>query len=329
MAITANSGPYVAFGVAASTSVPEYNSQRGPSLFDCGNGILDPRPAYGYLPGAAVTRDVMGFLDNNAFVDAPLEALSTNAFATSSATLPVAGTAVTFSLLSSAGTGVKATTIIAPESGATVATNCIGSTAAFLAFGSDSTINIWNPAALAGRAVSVNTSSSGDTGGFTLAGRDVYGYKITETLSATDATRVTTGTSGYILTSLKTYKYLTTVVASTTITSTGVSIGYTNRIGLPLYAGANSPIGLTVAFGSSINSSAAAVILLTSAALALGSTTTATSTTGDVRGTYTSSVALGSTARLLISQVLSPAAAYAISTGDFTVAFGLTQYSSV
>jgi len=271
----------------------------------------------------------MGFLDNNAYVDAPLAALATNAFATSSATTPVAATAVTLSLLTSAGTGVKATTIIAPESGATVATNCIGSTAATLSFGSDGTVNLWNPAAIVGRAVSVNTSSSGERGGFTLAGRDIYGYKITETLHSTDATRASTSSSGIILTSLKAYKYLSTVVASSTVTSTGVSIGYTDRIGLPLYAGANAPTWFTVAYGSSINSSAAAVILLTSAALALGSTTTATSTTGDVRGTYTSSVALGSSARIQINQLITPAAQYAVSTGDFTIAFGLTQYSSV
>lgn len=48
MAITANEGPYVAFGNLPSPP-PENNPSLGPSLFFAGAALLDPRPFYTYL----------------------------------------------------------------------------------------------------------------------------------------------------------------------------------------------------------------------------------------------------------------------------------------
>lgn len=338
MSITALSGPFVGFGITLTSTAgtglgganAENNPQRGPSLFDLGFGMSDPRQAYQYSPGGDVTADVMGFVGGFGVVDLAPTAANSSAFLISSNVTSTAFAATAFTLLSSQ-TGTTATTIIAPETGqATGTIICIGSTAVKLAFGSDGTINYWNPAATAGRCVSITTSSSGDRGGYTIAGRDIYGYKVTETLHSTDATRASTNSSGLIITSQKAYKYVSSIVGASTITSTGVGAGFTDRFGFPLYVAYAGAGNLTLAVSTGAASGdMMATVVPTSAAVTLGATATATSTTGDVRGVWASSVATGSSAHLQI--VVRPTAnnLNSVSASDVSPLFGVAQYSSV
>lgn len=338
MSITALSGPFVSFGLTltstAGTGISgnevEHNPQRGPSVFDLGIGLADPRQAYQYKPGASVTADVLGFVGGFGVVDLAPVAANSSAFLISSNVTSTAFAATAFTLLSSQ-TGTAATTIVAPESGATTGTLvCIGSTAVTLAFGSDGTINFWNPAAAFGRCVSITTSSSGDRGGYTIAGRDAYGYKVTETLHSTDATRASTNSSGLTITSLKAYKYVSSIIGASTITSTGVGAGFTDGFGFPLYVGYAGASNLTLAVSTGAASGdMMATVIATTAAVTFGATATATSTTGDVRGVWTSSVATGSSAHLQI--VVRPTAnnLNSVSASDVSPLFGVAQYSSV
>jgi hypothetical protein len=63
-------------------------------------------------------------------------------------------------------------------------------------------------------------------------------------------------------------------------------------------------------------------------AITAGATATATSTTGDVRGTWASSVVADGTARVSIYQNITPAAASAVTAIDTSALFGVTQYSN-
>ena len=320
MAVTALSGPCITFGVAASSNPMDYNSQRGPSLTDAADGFLDPRVGFGYLPGAAPTYQVLGFYNNYGSIDVVLSSASSNAFAISSNTQPVAGTAVT--LVPSTAKDTKTTTIIAPESGQTVTVICLGSTQDVLSYGSDGTCCFWNPAGIVGRGISITTSSSGDGGTWTVAGRDIYRQKMTETIA----------TSSVTFTTQKAFKYISSITASTTITSTGVSIGLSDRIGMPLFTPHNGQQLVAINIVSLANSSATQyTIALTSANFVPASTAAVTTSTGaDVRGTWTSGTASNSSLRFQITVTPPPSAFQSMTnSSENTYLFGLTQFSSV
>lgn len=200
MSITAYSGPIVQFGTVQTSSAGtgivgqdmEHNDQRGPMMSDLGDALLDPRVAYAYQPGSGVTAKTFGFFNNTAVVDYVPTTLSSNAFVSQTAATVAVTTFVLNAASSAAGT--YTTTIVAPETGKASGTLlAIDSTAAYLTFGSAATTAVWNPAAGTGRCVVLVTSSSGDGGTFSIAGRDMYGFKISEQLGITDGTTNSSG----------------------------------------------------------------------------------------------------------------------------------------
>jgi hypothetical protein len=346
MSLTANSGPFLSYGAVtqANGTVTEYNDERGPSIFDLGTLFADPRGAFSYKPGSRQGTDIFGFFNNRYTVDYIPSAISSNLLMTStfSSTNSFAFTtanpvtapaliwptcAIAVNLFSSK-TGITPTTIVAPETGrATGTLLCIDSTAVMLGFGPSNTVNAWNPAGGAGRCLAITTSSSGD-GPITISGRDFYGFKITETLALTDTTRASTNAAGITVKTLKAYKYIASVVMSTTTTSTGVGIGTNDTYGFPLFVNYLSPD--TSVFISTTAYNSSGTVVLTSATITLGATATATSTTGDVRGTYASTTASdGSSVRFVINRTITPAMAFGVSNSDYSSVFGVTQYSSV
>src|SRR5882724_1362198 len=325
MTITALSGPIVSFGTTPTSSAGtgllgadlEHNEQRGPSYSDLGDAMLDPRVAYAYQPGAGVTAKSLGFFNNTGTVDFVPASINSSAFVINTASSGVS--TFTLAAASSAG-GTFSTTIIAPETGiATGTLICIDSTATVLSFGSTGTLGVWNPAAGACRNITIKPSSNLDGGSYSIAGRDIYGYKMTETIAGGSTS----------LAGKKAFKYVSSVTNTTTPTSTGILVGFGDIFGFPLavpYIGLNATVFLTSSpFGSS-----AAVVALSSVVINLASTVAVqTSTTADVRGTYASSVASNAVSRL--QMVVTPPAATIASITSTNVAplFGATQFSSV
>lgn len=332
MGITAYSGPLLGYGQITGTStgggltgtIPpdSYNDQRAPSLFDLGHAMTDPRVFYAYKIGSGVTTQVFGFYQGRGIVDY----VPTTATASALVANSVVSTGVTtYTITASSSLGTYSTTIVAPESGTTTGTLlAIDSTAAYLAFGQSGTVCMWNPGAGTGRCVSITTSSSGDGGTWSIAGRDMYGYPMTETLAISQGT---TNSSGYTITGQKAFKYISSIKNATTPVSTGVSIGLTDKYGFPFkvaYCGSQTDVRLLASSYSSV-----AAVLLSSANVSLASTVaTQTSTTPDVRGTYTSSTASNGTLRLQMYITPLASAVYGITSTDVSPLFGGTQYSS-
>jgi hypothetical protein len=335
MPITAYSGPLGQFGTVMTTSAAtgllgadvEHNSQRAPMFSDLGDMMMDPRVAYAYQPGSGVTAKTYGFYNNQFIVDYVPSTINTSGFATSTQT----STGVTtFAIPSTQGLssqGFISTTIIAPETGqATGTLIAIDSTAAYVTFGSDGTIVAWNPGAGTGRNIQIITSSSGDGGTFSISGRDMYGFKITENIAVSQGT---TNSSGYTIKTQKAFKYVSSIKNASAPTSTSVSIGFGDTYGFPLYTpytGQNAQVQLLPTSFSSI-----AVILLTSVntILAAGTSITQSATTADVRGTYASSIASNGTLRLQMYCTPTASAAAAITSTNIAPFFGATQFSSV
>lgn len=326
MGITAHSGPFLIYGTVMTSSAGtgllgrdmEYNSQRAPSVFDLGVAIADPRVAYAYQPGNAVTSKVMAWPVDAPQIDDTPTGVSSNILSISSNTAPAAGTAVT---LRTTTTGLAATTIVSPEDGTTTGTLiCIGSTATQLGFGDDDTIAFWNPAAAYGRCLVISPSSNLDGGTFTVYGRDAYGYEMTESFTAGSTT----------ITGQKAFKYVSSVIAATTIASTGIGVGITDRFGMPFYTDrTGTNIAIAVSSGAGGGNSCV-TIALTSANFLFGSTVaTQTSTTPDVRGIYISSIATTSAIRVQVFQRPTVAALNAINSSNINSLVGGAQYSSV
>lgn len=336
MGITAISGPHLTYGitVSASGAVGEYNEERGPSAFDLGNATLDPRyQQFGYEPASPVGSQVKCLWDNQGIIDY-IPFLGSSAIVQSTGTgVAVGGTALTLAPISSV--GGKLTTIIAPELGTAVSVVAADSTAATINFGTGGTIAVYNPAAGSGRSVLILGSCSNTTEAFIVRGRDMYGFKMTELIQPSTTS---TGTGN----GLKAFKYVQSVTASTsgTFTSTGISVGWGDRIGLPLYAPSMTGITIWTASGGI---AAGNVTTLTTGTMTVGSTAvTQTATMPDVRGTYNSTTATNGTSangaggyfptstglRITIYQPVTPNMAGQISlTSNTSAWFGATQFS--
>ena len=322
MTITAFSGPVGQFGTVQTSSAGtgllgndlEHNEQRGPMFSDLGDAMMDPRVAYSYQPGQGASRLFMNFYNNTASVNYVPATVNTSAFVTSTA---VSSGIIGGFTLSSTAAGVITTTIIAPETGKVTGTLlAINSTAAYLTFGSAASQCVWNPGAGTGRNITIHPSTTGDAGSFTVVGRDMYGYKMTENIAAGSTS----------LAGLKAFKYIQSISNASTPVSTGVSIGFGDVYGFPFYtpyAGLNAVVMLT----ATASQQAASAIGTISPALA--STATATSTTADVRGTYASSTATNGTIRLQMICTPSASAVAAITSTNIGPLFGATQFSSV
>jgi hypothetical protein len=334
MTITAYSGPIISFGTTPTSTAGtglyggdlEHNGQRGPSVFDLGQSMMDPRAGYAYQPGSGTATKTFGFFNGVGNVDyVPIgSSNATGAFVTSTYTSTATSGAFTLNAASSA-RGTYSTTIIAPETGqATGTLIAIDSTAAYVTFGSDDTVAMWNPGGGTGRCIVITTSSSGDGGTWSIAGRDMYGFKMTETIALSQGT---TNSSGYTIVGQKAFKYISSITNATTPVSTNATIGLSSAFGFPLkvpYVGLNTQVSFNT---SAIN---AALAVFSSANIILASTVaTQTSTTPDVRGIWKSSVATNDTIRIQMVVTPSASAVAAITSTDVSPLFGGTQFSSV
>lgn len=320
MTITAVSGPTVSFGTTLTSSGVdlEHNPDRGPSAADLGEMLLDPRPQFSFQPGQGATKPFYGWagLFGGPVVDAIPQTISSNGIVAQQ--VPAASSALTLAT-SSGSSSVVSVSLSPPEGGANITINAIDGAMAGAAFGVSGTVNIWDPTKAIARGLTIVKSSNGDAGNWTIAGRDLYGFKMTESLVSSGNTTMNTK---------KTYKYISSILPGSAVTSTGVIVGTQDMFGFPLRV--DQAMYATVWVGPSSNSQ---LISVSTGAHTFAVTSAASNTTGDVRGTITSSVASNSTAAapVRIGMLIGPSVANLASMGstNFAGLVGLPQFSSV
>lgn len=306
MGITAISGPQVAYGVTVSASgaTAEYNEQRGPSMADLGEALMDPRPGFCYNIGSGPTTPIRGWagLFGGPVVDQIPTTLSTNAIAAS--TTPQGGNITLNTSGFSNGASSSVLTTISgfvpstytglanPSTISVIGIDCAPGTAmGGLGFGTAGAVSIWDPTHAVARCLTINTT--GTVPVLTIKGFDIYGYNLTTTYTST----FTANTGGTVTTG-KAYKYIQSISASSA-GGNALTIGVADQYGFPLRV--DTPAYCTVWWGNSTGTSPNAYIVsLSSGAHVFGSTATATATTGDVRGTiaFSSVASNGTTVRL-------------------------------
>jgi hypothetical protein len=312
MAKTSFSGPLIVFGneatppgVAARSA--NQNPDAGPSMFYAGTSILDPRPAYTFFPGQTPdSPTVLGWLsaDIMALDFAPLAAATANI-----AALQGNASGVPLTLVSvSAGDITVGDTFRNAATFATVTALRIGAKPAGLSAGYSSFADIWDPATVGSRAVSITSGTTTLAGiVYTVSGYDVYGYPQTEAITGPGA--------GLTVTGKKTWKWISSVTPNGTNAAT-VSIGTADVFGFPVKV-ASFPY-VTLYWNN--------IVQVTAQVTAADATSPATSATGDVRGTFTPSASAADGTKRMVAFVTLPVSSVAVTSTAalITGMFGVT-----
>lgn len=172
-------------------------------------------------------------------------------------------------------------------------------------------IYLWNPMALIGRAVAVTAQAGATYATATVSGYDIYGYPMVEAITLSAGSQVA---------GKKAFKYIRSVVLSggSADTTHTYSVDTTDVFGLPLRSDSFGDI--TVNYATSLTG----VTGITAATNYVASDrTTATSTTGDVRGTFGAFTSSTGANKLVIRQSPAP---YQV--GSTVGLFGVSQYSN-
>lgn len=294
MGVSAQQGPIWVYGQRPPIgSGGSNNPDAGPSGFFAGIGIADARVGYN------VTRQggIMWYGSDPVTIDQVPSAISTTAIA--AAQVPVAATPLTLVSATGAGITVTTTATVVWASGNTVPVGAlaIDGLPGLVALGNlnqlstgTTRLSAYDPTKAIARTVAIHSVGVDTSATFTVAGYDLYGYPQTETI---------TGGSGATVTGKKSFKFITSITPAGTLSGSNVSAGQSDVYGLPFYT---------------TNWGAYASIFWNNAAIAANTgfvagdaTSPATSTTGDVRGTYAVQSASDGTKRLQV--VLTPAVA--------------------
>ena len=288
MTISAFDGPLVVFPQPNTSSLVQSNPEAGPSIFNHGMARGDPRAIYAYDPGQNFGAQVSGWISLNCQTidQVPYTATASNLAGAQTAT---AGTAMT--LRSASATGITAgVTILNALTGANVTgLLAIDSAMTTVAFGSAGTIQIWDPTKAISRNVVITSNGNDTSGTYVVRGYDIYGYPLSETLTGANGTSGTTAVAN----GAKAFKYIASVTPAGTLNSTGATVGVGDVIGLPLRADR---------FGEFTSLSVGNTAIIASTGFTAAVTTTATATSGDVRGTYALQSSSNGVLRIMLTQ---------------------------
>lgn len=305
---TALSGPLIIYGSRSpggEASTGTSNANLGPSLAWGGMGLFDPRAQYDRIRYGAI-----GFLGSSDIpvIDAVPSTLAVANIAASQS--PGAG-AIALVTTTGAGATVLATALTVWPSGNIVPAGAIAldGVPGLVTFGrtqlasGNSVVSLYDPTKALARNIRI-TSGGTDTGiTFTVKGFDVYGFPMTETI---------TGASAGIASGKKAFKFVVSITQSGAVAST-MSVGTGDVYGFPLRVDTIGYVGL-VWNGS--------LVTVNTGWTTSDTTSPATATTGDVRGTYAVQGA-ASNGTLRLQAYVTPSAA---NIGSNTGLFGVAQF---
>lgn len=315
MTVGATAGPIIVFGNEATPpgTTPrgaQLNPDAGPSMFYAGTSILDPRAAYTYYPGQSPdSPTVLGWMspDILALDWAPLASATANIAPLQVTTLNVALTLATVTTYPATGDITVGDVFRNAVTGANVTALRTGPRPAGLSAGSSSYADIWNPATVTGRVVTITAGSTASSGTVLVSGYDLYGYPQTEQIAAPGANATVVGK--------KAFKWIASVVPSASTATPGISVGTGDVFGFPIKVDSYPYVSVFW------NGALAATGVITPA-----DATTPSATTGDVRGTFGTASPVSNGSIRLIARITLPIASMAVTKNADLVTgmFGLT-----
>jgi hypothetical protein len=310
MADSVTAGPSGAYGQSPPTIAggppADYNPDRGFSFFDLGVSVLDPR--FGWKIGGAGGGSVQGYIYppgvNVALIDQVPSAIAT---ANIAALANVAnGTPMVLVSVTGAGITVMTAAYTVPMNGNVVpACLAIDGLPGIVTMGQSGSKAYVDPTKAIARAVSITGVAGGSGGHFLVAGFDLYGQPQTENINASAGAVTTNGKKAF-----KFVQSVTPLFAD----AHNYSVGTTDIYGLPWRADVYGYVN--AAWNNAAVTSPTFV--------AADTTSPATATTGDVRGTIVAPSASDGTKRLQVMMGISPANANALTPTSFVGMFGVT-----
>lgn len=304
MSITRFQGPLVASGASGSTvgSAYDYNDSSGASLFAHGSSIGDTR--YGTQGGGDITNVVPGWYASSYLyvVDAAPATLSaTNIVA---AAVPVAGTAMTLAAASTGITVLSSAFQLFGGAGVVPSGSLVmDSNPAMLSIAAQGGgVSQYDPRTAICRTLRFTSATNDSAATAAIVGYDFYGNIVHETVTLTN---------GSVATSKKALKFVTSITPAGTLGGGNLSVGTSDVYGFPL---ASYEFQAVQIYWN------AALISSSTGYLAAVTTSPATATTGDVRGTYATQSASDGTKKLQV--FLTPVPWLITSVG----LFGVTQF---
>ena len=311
-AMTLNYAPYTlsTSAIAAAANVVSGTAMTLVSTNSTSTGVSVSNTCTNYNTGAAVTGLLMvdGFASFTGVIASSILTVSSltgtiTVGMTVSGTGVNSGTTIVNQLTGPAG-GAGTYTVAGDDtaSSTTMTAQATGTAALAQPFGQSNSVNLWNPQALIARAVSVTGSASATGGNITINGYDIYGVPMSEVIAAPAGASTVNGK--------KAFKYISSVVPAFT-DAHNYSVGTTDIYGFPIRSDNFGDVAINYnATGITANTGYTAAV----------TTSPATTTTGDVRGTYALQSAADGSKRLVVRQFITPA-----NMPSVTGLFGVTQ----
>ena len=299
MTMTALSGPLVIYGpqpktAAANQVVLPTTADGGPSPFFAGITLLDSR--FTYKGGGGTENSALlaiGVALNGGYVtaDQAPSTASTNNIAVAAAV--TSGTNMTLVSASAAGITVLASALTIPQTGNTVAAGklAIDLAPGLIYFGTYKSTAVADLTKSLARAVSVTATSGAVGGAFLVQGADLYGYPQTEKITVASSPTGSTTTNGK-----KSFKFITAITPQVT-DAKSYSVGTADIFGFPIRVDTFPYV--TIGWAGSL-------VTASTGFLKADTTSPATNTTGDVRGTYAVQSVSDGTKTLQFFQDISP-----------------------
>jgi len=310
MSVTAASGPFITYGnplpQGTETGV-QYNPDAGCGFDFALSGQLDN--SFGYQPGQGPSVPIYGWAGSPIYTIE--QAPSTKATA-NIATLANVVNGTPMTLVSSTAAGITVGQNVTSRGNGQIINNlwAIDSDVNYITFGTNAAISVYDPRTGAGRAISITGVASGTGGDFLVNGYDYVGFPMTEKITAAAGAATTNGK--------KAFKYIYNVVPQFT-DAHNYSVGTADIFGLPLRFDNKAQIEVVWAGAQDAGSTGTYAVAVT---------TTATSTTGDVRGTYAPGSAANGT-NVLAAYQTTPAynmPNLSASIGAYAGLIGVSQY---
>lgn len=279
-----------------------------PSLAFLGSGgLLDHRLPFNQI-NSSTLGSLIGFFADGPYtvVNQVPSALATNNIAAAQAT--VAATPMT--LVSTSGAGITvlaATTYFLPSLTALATGLVIDSTPTPVVFGRHQFTAMYDRTEMISRNIRITGNAGSSAMNFVVAGYDVYGYAMSETIAHAGGATTASG--------LKAFKVVSSVTPSVTDAGHTFAVGTGDVFGFPI----RCPL-----FSDCMIFWNSALITATTGFVVPDATDPATATTGDVRGTYGVQSASDGTKRLVMRVFASLGLT---NTNPTTGLFGVSQFA--
>lgn len=300
MSIIRHQGPLVISGAGPNPPSLDYNDSAGPSIFVHGTGLVDSR--FGPFNGGDITNPLpcwYGMGEICVLDQAPSAISATNLAA---AQVPVAGTAMTLANASTGITVLAAPYYLSTNTFPTGARVIDGNPALLSIAALGGGVSPYDPRTMASRTIQFTSVGDDHLGTVAILSMDQFGFLVHETVTLTNAS---------VATSVKCHKAVISLTPGGTLSGANLSAGAADsyEFGLAAFEFQFVKIYWNSALISASTGFTAAV-----------TTSPATATTGNVRGTYAVQSASDGTKKL---QVFVKPVAWHMDTSGL---FGVTNF---